>query len=367
MIVGLVVFGIYLYFFVGINELVYSLQRLNTLGYLFFFSLAIVSMLLALFFWTTAWRTILRTLSVELNLKKAFMIFLVGYFLDLVIPSETIGSELTRLYLVHNETNGDMGAIAASAITNRVVEYAIVTVGLFGSVFVLLSVGNIPSIVTDFLFLVLIGVVVYVAILMVLVMNERAARIIVSIGIRLLRLLRVKRYSSPDAVEKTQASLAIFYRGFQTFRENPRQLVKPLIFQLLSLLFNLGVYVLVFLALGMDSPTFGFFILTFFIASAIQGATASLSVGSLDIVLVTVFTLYGIPAAESGIAVIMLRSATYWFPLLLSYIMVQLYGVHNILSSRSKETVNPTLNAGEDRLPNFSPGSNSTKGKNLSG
>ncbi len=345
MIAGLVVFGVYLYFFVGIDEIVYSIQRLNTAGYLVFFSLAIVSMVLALLFWTTAWRTILHTLTVELALKKAFMIFMVGYFLDLVVPSETIGSELTRLYLVRNETEGDMGAIAASAITNRVVEYSIVTVGLFGSVLVLLSLGNVPPLVSDFLTLVLVGVIVYLAVLLLLVLDERAARLVVSTGIKLLRSLRIKRYSSPDAVEKAQESLAVFYRGFQTFRKKPRKLVKPLIFQLLSLLFNLAVYVFVFEALALDSPSFGFFLLLFFIASAIQGATASLSVGSLDIILVTVLTLYGFPAAESGIAVIVLRGATYWFPLLLSYIMVQLYGVQNLLSSRSRENNNPEQNA----------------------
>ena len=342
MVVGLVAFGLYLYFVVGIDELVYSLQRIESWGYIVFFLLAIVSMLLALFFWTASWKTILRTLSVELPARKAFIIFMVGYFLDLLVPSETIGSEITRLYLVQNETNGDMGAIAASAITNRIVEYSIVTVGLFGSVFALVSLGKVPSLVTDFLSLVLVGVVVYLAILLVLVLNERAARTIVSMGIRLLRFLRIKRYQSSDALERAQASLAIFYRGFQTFREKPKKLVKPLIFQILSFLSNLAVYALVFQALALKGPSFGFYVLTFFIASAIQGATASLSVGSLDIVLVTVFTFYGIPAADSGIAVIILRAVTYWFPLLLSYIMVQVYGVKNILTSSSKANIDPT-------------------------
>ncbi len=362
MVVGLVAFGLYLYFVVGINELVYSLKRIESWGYLFFFLLAIVSMLLALFFWTASWKSILRTLSVDLAAKKAFMIFLVGYFLDLVIPSETIGSEVTRLYLVHNETNGDMGAIAASAIANRVVEYSIVTVGLFGSVLALLSLGNVPPMVTDFLSLVLIGAIIYLGILLLLVLNERAARIVVSIGIRLLRFLRVKRYSSSDAVEKAQASLAVFYGGFQKFREKPRRLVKPLIFQLLSFFFNLAVYVLVFQALALDSPSLGFYVLTFFIASAIQGATASLSVGSLDIILVTVFTLYGIPAADSGIAVIILRAATYWFPLLLSYIMVQVYGIKNILTSSSKGNINPEPNNRESQV-SFFPPTTFSKGK----
>jgi uncharacterized protein (TIRG00374 family) len=353
MVAGLVAFGLYLYFFVGVNELIYSLQKITTFGYLFFFSLAIGSMLLALLFWTYAWRSVLRTLSIDLGLKKAFMIFLVGYFLDLLIPSETIGSEVTRLYLVHNETNADLGGIAASAITNRVVEYSIVAVGLFGSVIALISAGNVPSLVSGFLSAILIGVVIYLAILLFLVLNERAAQVIVSWGIRLLRFLRVKRYNAPDIEEKSKASLTIFYRGFQTFRQTPRKLVKPFTFQILSFLFNLAVYVLVFEALGIVYPSFEFFVIVFFISSAIQGASASLSVGSLDIVLVTVFMLYGIPAADSGIAVIILRSATYWFPLLLSYVMVQAYGVRNILTARSRENVNPMANPEEDKLSKF--------------
>ncbi len=336
MVAGLIAFGLYLYFFVGIDELFYSLQNINTLSYVFFFSLAVVSMLLALFCWTASWRTILRHLRVELGIKKAFTIFMVGYFLDLVIPSETIGSELTRLYLVHNETHGEFGAIAASAVTNRIVEYSIVAIGLSGSV-IALSSTNVPTYVSGFLTLVLVGVLIYLIILLFLALKERAAEALVSIGFRLLRFLRLKRYNSTKA-DKTKASLMIFYRGFETFRQNPKKLGKPLVFQLLSFLFNIAVYALVFEALGVQNLSLGFLVLTFFISSSIQGATASLSVGSLDIILLTVFTLYGIEPAVSGIAVIVLRSVTYWIPLLASYIILEAYGFRNVLSSRFKET-----------------------------
>ena len=348
MVAGLIAFILYLFFFVGVDELLYALVRVNTFDYFFFFSLAVVCMLFAFLFWTAAWRSVLRTLSVNLGVRRALAIFFVGYFLDLIIPSETIGSEVTRLYLVRKETNADLGAIAASAITNRVVEYSIVAVGLFGSVMVLLSSNMVPSLVSGFLSLLLIGVIIYLAILLFLVLNERAAQIIVSIWLRLLRFLRVKKYSSPETAEKSKVSLAVFYQGFQTFRRNPKQLMKPFVFQLLSLLSNLAVYVLVFKALSLDGPNLEFFVLIFFISSAIQGATASLSVGSLDIILVNVFILYGISAADSGLAVIALRAATYWFPLLLSYAVIQAYGVQNILSGRSRENVSSVSTPDKD-------------------
>jgi hypothetical protein len=95
--------------------------------------------------------------------------------------------------------------------------------------------------------------------------------------------------------------------------------------------------VLVFEALGFQYLSFEFYILIYFVASAIQATTATLSVGSLDIILTTIFILYGIPKAVSGIAVVVLRGAIYWIPLLISYIMVQVVGVRNILEKQSEE------------------------------
>jgi uncharacterized protein (TIRG00374 family) len=336
MIIGLIAFGLYLYYFVGIGQLVSVLEKINTTEYLFFYSLAIGTLVLALLCWTASWRTILQTLMVRLSVKKAFMFFWVGYFVDLVVPSETIGSELTRLYLVHNETKGDLGAIAASAVTNRIVEYVIVTSGLFTSVVIMLSVGNLPSVISGLIVVVLSGALVYLTILLYLALSERAATVLVSIWYKLKKLVRLRKSSTLDMSERARMSLAIFYDGFKIFRQNPKHLIKPAIFQILTFLLNLVVYVLVFESLGFRYLPFEFYVLMYFIGSAVQASTASLSVGSLDIILTTVFILYGIPAAISGIAVMVLRSATYWIPLLISYVMVQVVGVRNVLSQQSE-------------------------------
>jgi uncharacterized protein (TIRG00374 family) len=339
MIGGLIAFALYLYFFVGIGQLVSALGKINTGEYLLFYSLAIGTLVLALLCWTASWKTILQTLAVKLSLKKAFMIFWVGFFVDLVVPSETVGSELTRLYLVHNETKGDLGAIAASAVTNRIAEYLIVASGLSISVIIMVSSGNIPAVISGFLILVLSGALIYLAILLYLALSENAATVLISIWYKLKRLVRLRQSSSIDMSDKAKKSLVIFYEGFKIFRQNPRHLIKPLIFQIFTFLLNLVVYVLVFEALGFQYLPFEFYILIYFVASAIQATTATLSVGSLDIILTTIFILYGIPKAVSGIAVVVLRSAIYWIPLLISYIVVQVVGVRNILEKQSEEKI----------------------------
>jgi uncharacterized protein (TIRG00374 family) len=339
MIVGLVAFSLYLYFFVGVDQLVSALKAINTEAYVIFYTSSIVTIILGTFFWTASWRTILRKLSVNISMRNAFLFFWAGYFVDLVIPSQTIGSGLTRLYLVHNKTGGDLGAIAASAVTNRIVEYLIVTSGLFTSFMLILFTENLPSIILYFLLLVVSGSLIYLAILLYLALSKRAATVLVSIWYKIKKLVRLRQSSEVSFSEKTQESLAIFYNGFKSFRHNPKRLVEPIFFQVFSFLSNFTAYFLVFLSLGFQYFPIEFYVLIYFIGTAVQASTASFSVGSLDIILVTVFILYGIPAGSSSIAVVVLRSVTYWIPLLIGFIMVQVVGLKNVLNQQKRDQI----------------------------
>lgn len=334
-VAGLIVFSLYLYYFVGIGDLLEALKNVNAGDYVFFYFLAICSTLLGLFFWAASWKTVLKILSVNLKMTKAFLFFWSGYFLDLLVPSETIGGEITRLYLTHHETQRDLGSIAASAIVNRLLEYLIVAVGLSTSVVILFLNYSLPNLVSGFMILVLVGTLIYLIILLFLALNKRAAEIIAFIGIKLLRILRLKKSAATE--ENTKASLEIFYDGFRTFRQNPKWLVIPIVFQLSWFFFNYMVYVLVFDALGYQGVSFSFLIVVYFIASSIQGATASLSVGSLDIILSQIFVLFGLSVAESGVAVVVLRSVTFWFPLLFGYVVAQVVGARTIFRAESRK------------------------------
>ena len=131
--IGLTVFILYLYFFAGFNQILVVLKGINPEQYAFFFSLAIGAVLIGNFFWLASWRAVLSKLKVKISLKNAFLYYWAGYFVDLVVPCETVCGELTRLYLVHKETNDNYGVIAAGGITNRIIAYLIVVTGLFAS------------------------------------------------------------------------------------------------------------------------------------------------------------------------------------------------------------------------------------------
>ncbi len=336
MIFGLIAFFFYLYFFIGIDQIFLVVQNVNFINYLLFYVLSIVAMLLVMLFWAISWNHLLKALSVNLSLKSALLYYWAGYFVDLVIPCQAVCGELARLYLVQKETHANYGAIAAAGLTNRTISYIISTTGLGAGLIFIASIPNLPAFVFDLLVLAWFGSLAYLGVMLYLILKANAAEKIANVAVRVLKALKIKKYRSSEAPSEIANSLKQFHDGFKFFRTNPRQLVMPYIFQLLAYGLNLVIYILVFYALGFSQLAFGFFVMVYFLASTIQGTSAAFSVGSLEILLTSIFIFYGIEAAQSGVTAALLRSVIFWFPLIIGYIIIQLVGAKKILSINPK-------------------------------
>jgi uncharacterized protein (TIRG00374 family) len=336
MVVGLVVFAFYLYFFIGIKQITMVISKLNTTQYAFYYSLALMAVLVSVFFWAVAWNSILRALSIRISYRRAYLYYWISYFTDLVVPCATVCGEVTRLYLVQKETKENYGAIASAAITNRIVAYSVVTVGLYIGALVIFLKPSVSSTITNVFIFFLVGVTIYMVVLFYLAFVKEAARNLTRIYLRLLKRFRPKHYRLSKE-EKTRKSLSDFYDGFKTFRENPKLLIKPFIFHSTSYIIGLSVYILIFYALGIPSSNPQFYLVVFFIAVAVQDVTASFSVGSLEILLATIFLLYGINPGISGVAAAVLRSAGFWFPLFVGFVCVQIVGAKNLLAAKPED------------------------------
>jgi uncharacterized protein (TIRG00374 family) len=260
----------------------------------------------------------------------------VSYFTDLVIPCVTVCGELTRLYLVQKETKENYGALGAVAVTNRIVAYTVVTVGLYSGAALIFFKHGIPLFIINIFILFLVGVTIYMGFLFYLAFGEQAARNFTRFYLKLLKIFRPKSYHVRK-IETTQESLSKYYKGFQTFRKKPKLLVKPFILHSISYLLGISVYVCVFYALGIPASTPVFYIVVFFITTAFQDATASFSVGSLEIFLATILVLYGISPGFSGVAAVVLRSAIFWFPLFVGFLCVQIVGAKNLFAARPED------------------------------
>jgi uncharacterized protein (TIRG00374 family) len=178
-----------------------------------------------------------------MSMKNAFIYYWAGYFVDLVVPCQTVCGEVTRLYLVHRETNGNYGSIAAGGVANRIVAYMIVVAGLYTSAILLYTQSKVPTIISSVFIFVLAGASIYLVLLLYLAFSKQAAGTLTSLGLKLRRILRPKKYQSSELSAETKESLAAFYQGFKAFRENPKYLVKPFVFLTLSFLLSLSAYV----------------------------------------------------------------------------------------------------------------------------
>lgn len=336
MVLGLAIFVVYLYFFVGFKQIFAFIGSVNSTQYALFYSFALLAVLGSVFFWSAAWNNILQGLNIHIPYRRSYLYYWVSYFTDLVIPCATICGELTRLYLVQKETKENYGALGSVAVTNRIVAYTVVTVGLYTGATLLFLKRGVPPIISNIFITFLVGITIYMGVLFYLAFDRFAARNISALYLRLVKAFRPSHYRL-SRVEDTRRSLEDYYQGFRTFREKPSLLIKPFILHSISYLMGIASYVLIFYALGIPSSNPVFYIVVFFITTAFQDATASFSVGSLEIFLATIFLLYGINAAVSGIAAVVLRSAIFWFPLLVGFLCVQIIGAQNLLAARPEE------------------------------
>jgi len=200
------------------------------------------------FFWSAAWNSILSTLSIKISFRRAYLYYWAGYFSDLVLLCATLCGEITRLYLVQKYTKKGYGILAASAITNRIVAYIIVTIGLYsGAILIFLKTG-VLSFLSNLLVIFLVSVTGYFSFLIYLAFSKNAAQNLSILYLKILKTLRPKHYEKGKEAH-IKASVTNYYKGFRKFRKNPKLLIKPLFLHSISYLLGLSVYVLIFYAI----------------------------------------------------------------------------------------------------------------------
>lgn len=331
MIVGLVVFVAYVYFFIGFGKVQFVFGQLNSVQFAGFYAAALLAGLTAVFCWAAAWKQLIQRLSVQITYRKMYLYYYAGYFIDSVIPSGGLGGEIVRIYLVQKQTRADYGVLAISAITNRILAYIIVTTGLVVTAVFIFLEPAFPSYLLGLFLFILAGACVFLAVLMYLALSRRAAGRLTSLFIRVYKRFRPKSYTQ-ETEANLNKTLAKYYEGFSRYRQNLRQLLVPFVLHVFAYGLNLLSYALVFFALGITSITVGFVVVIYFITIVVQDASAAFSVGSLDITLATIFTVYGISTGAAGSAAIILRSMSFWFPLLVGFVSFQTVGAERALS-----------------------------------
>ncbi len=64
----------------------------------------------------------------------------------------------------------------------------------------------------------------------------------------------------------------------------------------------------------------------------------------------TIFVLYGLNPALSGITAALVRSVTFWSPLIIGYVIVQVVGAKKLLAPPPKRKNNPAENSQHTKM-----------------
>ena len=335
MTLGLVAFILYLWFFVGFDGLFTLLSKLNAYQYSLFFSLAIVALFLGVFFDSMVWHSLLDSLSVKIKARKIFQLNWIGNFIELIIPSATVGGEVARTVLAQKETNVDAGTSAATVIGSRLISTFVYSGGLLVAFITLLFSGQLPIYLVTPVVLVILGTFGVVGAVLVIALKQNAVDKIVNAVVWFSKRFIKNPAKLLNLQEKLYNSLSSFGEVFKTFKANPRYLLKPVLFAVASWIFNLIVYLMVFYALDFTVISILDLATMYCIITTVETVTAGFPVGAVEVTMVSVFSMFGVPLAVAGAVTTFSRLLTFWSQVIVGYPLVQWAGAKALLKKPS--------------------------------
>jgi uncharacterized protein (TIRG00374 family) len=116
-LIGYAALIFYLLYVVGITELIHVIQEANPAFYL----IAILSLIVSIFFNTIVWRQLLSSLQIKISLNRAFKLYWVGIFVDNLIPGGWSG-DLFKAYLLNKDPKIQSGKAVASVVAKNMYE-----------------------------------------------------------------------------------------------------------------------------------------------------------------------------------------------------------------------------------------------------
>ena len=330
MALGLVAFILYLWFFVGFEGLFSLLSKLNVYQYLLFFTLAIVALFLGIIFDSLIWHSLLVSLSVKVRFRKILLYNWIGNFVELIIPGATIGGEVVRIALAQKDTKHDPGIAAATVLSSRIISTFVYSGGLIIAFISLLLTHQLPVFLITPVILVAAGTAGVLAVIFVVAFRPSAVEKLVSVSMWVVRRLIKNPQRIEGLGEKIRNALLSFSEVFKTLKSNPRFLIKPVIFAVVAWIFNMFVYLMIFYALGFTSISLIDLATVYCLVTTVETLTAGFPVGAVEVTMVSLFSVYGVPIAVAGAATTLTRLLTFWCQIIVGYPLVEWMGVESL-------------------------------------
>jgi uncharacterized protein (TIRG00374 family) len=329
-LIGLAAFFAYIYIFnVDILEIIAIVRSINIYIYL----LAAIAVLLDTFFFTLAWRFLLKFLSVKLSIAKSLLFVWFGMFMDILIPAESISGEISRIYLVTKEQNGAAGKVTASLVAQRLIGMGINIITLLvGAVLLLMERPFFGTIFFNLILILITLTFLFLLLLLLLCVKEKWTLRIVDAIIRFAEWISRGRWKLTMVMEEVVEAAKGFYGAMREFGHAPKTLVIASSFSIISWILAVSVFYLSFLSIGYTSISWGAILVICSIFAAAKSVPIGLpfEVGLPEMTLTTLFIIVGVPAQTSATVTILIRLLTLWFRFIIGFVAQQWLGIKAI-------------------------------------
>jgi len=338
LIIGLIIFILYLYFFVGIDKIVLILQSIDP----FYYSLTFVTAFLGMVVYSLTWQSLLNLLSIKIAFRKTFLFMWIGTFVDIIIPFESVSGEISRAYLMYKSTNESTGKIAASLVSHRILTMGVTVAGLIiSSALLILQYKFMDPFVLTFVAIVVTCAILVISLLTYLSSREKATQKLLNLVFKFLGFISRGHWKLTYWKSAVQEMLRAYHEGINTLKEHAKGIIMPIVFSILAWFSDLLIVLLTFFALHRFDISIVSLIVVYSISVAIPMIPISISgVGPTEIIMTALYTLFGIPAAMSASVTLLTRIVTVWFRLIVGYFAVHWVGI-DILSRRLTESIIP--------------------------
>lgn len=306
----------YLLYFVGIGELIAVIERVNISVYV----LAITSVLLSLTFHTLVWFQLLNTLKIRLSLRKTYVLYWVGVFVDNLIPGGWSG-DLFKAYLLNKDPKVESGKAVASVVAKNVYE-AIFNLGsmILGIVLLLLNY-TLESSLLFTLGSIMLLLTLPLVILLLASFRPESAKKVVNYLFRFIARLGKNRLRLAALEAKVLKALGDYHDGMKLLLQNPRVFLRPIVLSFFAWGFEVLALLFVFASLGQLIPLDKVVIVRS-IAGNVE-AQGYAFVGYAQIISSEIYNALGVPFAVGASVALLSGVVIFLIKTVISYIAFQ--------------------------------------------
>jgi uncharacterized protein (TIRG00374 family) len=239
--------------------------------------------------------------------------------------------EVSKTYLLTKDSSHDPGKIGASVVGQKIFTMTITVVAMALGLGLALISYPLPFIVTFLISLVLALLILALLLVYYVSIKPSATKTLLNWAIRIALFFR-KRWNPQNFRLKAEELLSRFHVGIQQLKANPKALVKPIIYAIISFICEISVTFLTFIALGYPVPV-DKVLIVFTLTGTLQTVGVTFF-GFPELIMSISFTALEIPAALSVSVTLLVRIVSLWFRLIVSYAALQWAGIKIIRQKR---------------------------------